>query len=503
MKQCSTPYKPPEMSKRIKGLLISGNDGTYKSDFAFEWALALSAVNAGKTEAWVRKMLMDAGPHYHEIVAKRGKSRADRYVSTLYAKAEHYRAEHPPWRSKQDVSAELAQRAQWLMVQPSWNDRTGSRNLAVLLAAYQVGIWVGSTVVSFSTRQLGEMVGKHHDTIIVALGDLIDQGWLKREKIGPAGLGSDYRLLDTKMHYQPTNTILSFWGVGANGRIVHHPLFSDDGLGINALRVWALLDPEETVVVKQVAKVTRLNPSTIRRKLEALFSAGLAVDKEGGWVGVLASEEDLDEIASIQGVSERQAKRQAGHALERAKWEFGKQHGRREHWTAADWLAYHRKFDLVEDARNAEVDPTLDVLKAMQPTRSEDAQTQTGIASRTVREEELGSGSADALQRAHAKGVRESQGEPLGHPTDGPRRTRTSGSNLGEEGESGLKYGVKPSIVYGATDRAASCQAGCGFHTALTASSIQPYRCPHCHSPLTWDDPNASEGGPYRLGAAV
>jgi hypothetical protein len=110
MKKCTTPYKPPEMSERMKALLISGNDGTYKSDFAYEWAVALSAVNAGKNETWLRKVLQDVGPHYHEVVAKRGKSRADSYVSTLYAKAERYREARPPWRSKQDVSADLARR---------------------------------------------------------------------------------------------------------------------------------------------------------------------------------------------------------------------------------------------------------------------------------------------------------------------------------------------------------------------------------------------------------
>jgi hypothetical protein len=159
------PYKPPEMSQRIKRLLIEGNDGTYKSDFAFEWAITLSAVNAGKPEEWVRKALRDRGPNYHAILVgkteedefgriikrgKFGKEAADRYVSTLYAKAEQYRKEHPPWRSKQDVSIELAAYRDWLATLPIWRGRKGSRNLAVLRAAVRVGIMAGSTVVSFS-----------------------------------------------------------------------------------------------------------------------------------------------------------------------------------------------------------------------------------------------------------------------------------------------------------------------------------------------------------------
>jgi hypothetical protein len=49
---------------------------------------------------------------------------------------------------------------------------------------------------------------------MVALTDLIGQGWLKREKVGAEGRASDYRLLGTKMHNQPTNTFLLSRGVG-------------------------------------------------------------------------------------------------------------------------------------------------------------------------------------------------------------------------------------------------------------------------------------------------
>jgi hypothetical protein len=67
------PYAPPQMSDRLKRLLREGNDGTYKSDFAYEWAIALAAVNAGHSEAWLRKVLIDGGPNYHTIVKQHGK----------------------------------------------------------------------------------------------------------------------------------------------------------------------------------------------------------------------------------------------------------------------------------------------------------------------------------------------------------------------------------------------------------------------------------------------
>jgi DNA-binding GntR family transcriptional regulator len=148
---------------------------------------------------------------------------------------------------------------------------------------------------------------------------------------------------------------------------VHHPLFSDDGLGVNALRIWLLLDPDDTTEVKALASITRLHRTTVKRALDKLFSAGLALAQEGGWVAIEATEHDLDEIATIQGVPQRQANRKAAHARERAIWQFGKEHGKRETWSVSDWLAYHKKFDLVGDARNAVVDDTLATLKSSQP----------------------------------------------------------------------------------------------------------------------------------------
>jgi hypothetical protein len=57
------PYKPPQISDRLMRLLRRGNDGTYASDFDYEWSIALGAVNAGKGEEWLRKVLKDRGPH--------------------------------------------------------------------------------------------------------------------------------------------------------------------------------------------------------------------------------------------------------------------------------------------------------------------------------------------------------------------------------------------------------------------------------------------------------
>jgi biotin operon repressor len=188
-------YRPPEMSPRLKRLIRNGNDGTYKTEFGYEWAIALAVANAGQSEAYLRKILIDCGPLYHEIEARHGKGRADRYVTRLYDKAERYKAEHPPWRSRADVAAYLAKCAEWLQALPIWKGRTGNRNLVVLLAIVELAAQVGSTVLSFSTRQLAEKIKPSRKSVEKAIHDLKADGWLKLEEPGQGVKAHRYRLL--------------------------------------------------------------------------------------------------------------------------------------------------------------------------------------------------------------------------------------------------------------------------------------------------------------------
>jgi hypothetical protein len=227
----NSTYKPPEMSPRLKRLIKDGNDGTYKSNFAYEWAIALAAANAGHSEAYLRKLLIDVGPLYHEIEVKRGKGRADRYASRLYERAIRYCEEHPPWRSRSDVAAYLAKCAEWLQALPIWKGRTGNRNLVVLLAIVELAAQVGSTVLSFSTRQLADRIKPSRKTVEKAIHDLKADGWLKLEEPGRGVLAPRYRLLiaENERSY-PTSISLNLyrfsWGVGLSGATsLTHPVF--------------------------------------------------------------------------------------------------------------------------------------------------------------------------------------------------------------------------------------------------------------------------------------
>ena len=365
------PYKPPEMSKRMKGLLMGGNDGTYKDDFNYEWAIALAAVNAGHSQAWLLKVLQDVGPHYHYVVETRGKGRADRYAEKLYAKAERFREQNPPWRSRSDVAADLALSKQWLQTLPNWKGRTGGRDLAVLLAVVDIGIEAGSTVVSFSTRQIRERVAKRmkRQTVGKALTSLTAEGWLKLETPAKGADAPTYRILfRPPMHlYGTTKTSLLSRGVGSSGPLEVHPLFAL--LGISAYRVWSVLDTEEGATVAEIVKATNLHRNTVSRALnEPLFSAGLALDKDGAWYRV---DTDLDALAEVLGVKELQQERRRQHEEDRERWQTRLRVGKsdRQYWTIADWLKYHRNNDLLGDARNALVNPYLPALANAQPPR--------------------------------------------------------------------------------------------------------------------------------------
>jgi predicted transcriptional regulator len=247
---------------------------------------------------------------------------------------------------------------------------------------------------------------------------------------------------------------------------------------VTPYRVWTLLDLDEGTEVKVLMHFMGLSRSAIYKALQKLESAGMATNREGLWYRV---ETDLDYLAEFYGISERRARKKARHAADRVK--------RQQKWEIENYLKRHREHDLVGDIRNTEVDPATPALTSAQ--RSEDAQTQTGIPRGQLWQEGVGAGSSDAIQRADEEGVWQPQGELVGHSLGIARGNRESGQGFGEGDASLTQY------------RPASCQNGCDYHEAFSGASIQPYRCPHCHGPLRWDDPSAREGGPYRLDLKV
>lgn len=361
------PAKAPELSPRMRRFLRFGNDGTYTSNFDYEWALALAAVNAGKNEAWLRKVLIDKGPHYEYIRTKPypwgGQGKADKYVSMLYAKAVAYREQNPPWRSKQDASVALKEHASWVQTLPNWRGRVGNRNLEVLLAAINVGIEVGSNVVSFSTRQLAEQMKRKRQTVGKALHDLERDRWLLKlqEKrsiteaptykipIASSGFGS----------YGTTNIFSPLRGVGSSGPQTPPLIF--DELGISAYRAWSLLDEDEGTEVKTLVKVTGLSERTIREALLRLDSVGAATKKDGEWYRVAM---DLDALAYERGLHIRRALKAQQHERQRAK--------RLHDLGLGDRLAYHRKNDLLGEERDRIIDEHTPALASAQKPRSEE-----------------------------------------------------------------------------------------------------------------------------------
>jgi DNA-binding transcriptional ArsR family regulator len=449
------PYAPPQMSDRLKRLLREGNDGTYKSDFAYEWAITLAAVNAGHSEAWLRKVLIDRGPNYHAIAKQHGKGKADRYVSTLYEKAEQYRKEHPPWRSKQDVSAELSAYRDWLATLPIWRGQKNSRNLAVLRAVVQIGVEVGSTVVSFSVRQLAERAGKSKNTILKALPTLTKDGWLLLVQPASFPKAATYRIvLGSAWNVQPwdTNTYILSWGVGSSVPTLH-ALFTGDGVGDNAVRVYLLLDHEEGVKVKALVQTTRLHESTIRRALARLFSAGLAYKKDGVWLRLEADQRYLDEVADLLGVTERQAKRKARHVKDRENEQRRIGHEERIN---AEGVSQARI-----QAREGAVVPT------------------AGTTDRAARGTALPERDPQSLPRDHGPNLPVEQGQGMGRDTAPVLANHGAKQPVRRVGLAEGWERPEP--------REAAC-VDCGQVQTFSAPDLRPYSCAYCKGKFVFVD---------------
>jgi DNA-binding transcriptional regulator YhcF (GntR family) len=381
------------------------------------------------------------------------KGKADNYVSTLYAKAEQYRKEHPPWRSKQDVSAELSAYRDWLATLPIWRGQKNSRNLAVLRAAVQVGVEVGSTIVSFSVRQLAEKAGKSKNTILKALPTLTKDGWLLLVQPASFPKAATYRImLGSAWNVQPwdTNTYILSWGVGSSVPTLH-AVFTGDGVGDNAVRIYLLLDPEEGVKVKQLAQTTRLHESTIRRALARLFSAGLAYKRDGVWLRPEVDQRYLDEVADLLGVTERRAKRKAQHAKDRENEQRRIDHKERVN---AEGVSQARI-----QAREGAVVPT------------------TGTADRGARGTALPERRTQPISGDHGPSLPIEQGSGMGRDTadllaNHGARQPVGGMGMGWE---------RPE------EREAAC-LDCGQVQAFSAPDLRPYSCAHCKGKFKFVD---------------
>lgn len=74
-------------------------------------AIADATVNAGLSEAWLLKVLLDeknrGGEKIQELARKKGEREAQRYVAMVYRNARKFVAAHPPFGRRPDVLAKI------------------------------------------------------------------------------------------------------------------------------------------------------------------------------------------------------------------------------------------------------------------------------------------------------------------------------------------------------------------------------------------------------------
>lgn len=361
-----------QTSRRLREARHAGYQGLpgTPEEFGWDWQQALGAANAGKPESWLRAVLARHGTRYGRVLARDGQAKADGYVSSLYRRAQQYVAEHPPIRTKNDASIELATFRGKVEALPCWHARTGTINLKVLLALADIGIGAGSTIMSASDRQLAELVGQTRKAVGHALERLAADGWLKQTAKGRGTKASTYRLLlqraDEQSGNDPTRTSPAGEGLVGSKPDGHLPevFRPPDGLGQTAHRLWQLLS-EESVSARELQAITGLSRATVYEALLRLFSAGLALGTEGEWVRY---DDDLEVLATAIGLGGHLERQRARHQWERQGYRAWLAAERPDnHRSVAGWLRYHRKHDMVGAARNATMDPSMPALREVQP----------------------------------------------------------------------------------------------------------------------------------------
>jgi DNA-binding transcriptional ArsR family regulator len=356
-----------DLHERTKRLLDNTRG---RSGFAIDRSIALVVVNAGHGPKALAKLLADYSERYGAMTLPK----AERYTAKLHADAQAFRAAHPPVRSRADVVGTLATTLAAIEALGRWHGHSASTDLEVLRALYGRGMKGATLQPGASSRTLAEQTGRTRKTVQRALGRLTADGYIEPLTQGKGLEASTYRLVLAKVERERAES--TPLGSGPGGQVsgvssalplpeVFRP---PDGLGATAYRMWGHLD-DEPVAPSHLAASMGLSRRTVTEALLRLFSAGLALGTEGAWTRYT---DDLDALAEAIGLGGHLARQRARHEVEREGY---------RRWLAAErptdssdiagWLRYHRKHDLLSEARNAVMDPTTPALRDAQPPQAE------------------------------------------------------------------------------------------------------------------------------------
>ncbi len=152
-------------------------------------------------------------------------------------------------------------------------------------------------------------------TALRANWELADRGLLRLHTPAKATLSDVWQLVMPSDLNRETDLQIGF-GVMDYVTTIAHDVFRRRGLGKAGALVWCALEGAGPMTVKELAEVTARDPSTVRRKLNAMFNVGLAEPLgDGLWQAV--EDADLDQAARELGTAGAAQRQKEEHARDR------------------------------------------------------------------------------------------------------------------------------------------------------------------------------------------
>ncbi len=299
----------------LRGRVLDGHGGTYKTNSEFLYAVAVGAVNAGWSVDEALRMLDGAGTAaaaaYRTRADRRPEAAADWFRTSVWPKALTYVRENPAVRTEPDPRlAELATAAA-----RAWPGLGGASDRLVYQALLEKARRIGEMEVNASQRELMVLTGlSSRVTVGRALSRLQNYQLIERRarrdlttEAGPVSPRASYRwrLLPPISPAGP-RAAAPLLPVGT----AHDAWQNGPGLGKNAQRVWEMLRQAPHSRLDEISERVGLTRRTVRRHLARLAEFHLArAGEDELWE---ALDGDLDTIASDLGTlgnAERRSKR--------------------------------------------------------------------------------------------------------------------------------------------------------------------------------------------------
>lgn len=350
------------LSPRAQRLLLEGDtenrySGHNEEDADYRLTMALAVAASQPGQAWTPQQFYEAlvlrptagGAWARRLRARKGEQRTMAKLTKMLTQARRYVANSDKVECRTDALVAVTQIRQ-AVEQHQWTGRSGGTDEKNLAARLKLCERSGGTDHAVSVRQLAELMGCAKSTAEASNARLKRAGWLRLLETGSEKNSSRWRLLlpqpqeaaqddgatpgqsptageggavsDPETHTTHRNT-------RSLQQVMTHDAFHAWGHGTSGARLVACLKPVDGASIQALARTTGLHHTTVRRRMAALITDGLAEEADGLYYlprhlaadhGMHPDDDHLAHIAEQHGTKGMGERRRQRHARQRASY---------------------------------------------------------------------------------------------------------------------------------------------------------------------------------------